>query len=158
MRDEDDNIFLRTEISVSHDSMSDGPAFSIALEKTIPEPLLVNYPYYLESDGLSVVEDEFEIQGFDTIIDIHIDVLYQGETMNLTYFTMLNQSHKTDINLTRPIFIEYTTIKQEGIGLMVRVISYSYINSYINCIYCLLYSMREFIPVNLLNLLPAHVC
>lgn len=55
-----------------------------------------------------------------TLLSLHVEVLPLGEVVRITYMALSN-SENTDMGLIEmePIQLSYTTIQQEGIGLMV---------------------------------------
>lgn len=118
MSGENGTIISVTTI-LSHDPISSSPAFFVSLEEEVPEILLVQFPYYLQIDDTLVLVHEADTRNLTTVLTVDIEVLLTGEVMNLTYFAILDPEHQVESNTSKSVLVNYTTIKQEGIGLMV---------------------------------------
>lgn len=86
----------------------------------MPEIILVVFPYFLQIDDRVMTVNKSSVQNNQTVLSVAVEVLLIGEVLNLTYIAILNPDHQMESNTTNPVLVNYTTIKQEGIGLMVR--------------------------------------
>lgn len=122
--DENGDAIVAVTTILMHDSSSSSPAFFVSLEEEVPEILLVQFPYFLQiGDNLMSIQ-EAETRNLTTVLTADMEVLLIGETINLTYFAIINPNNVVEGNVSKPVVVNYTTIKQEGIGLMVL---YSYL-------------------------------
>lgn len=117
--DENGDAIVAVTTILMHDSSSSSPAFFVSLEEEVPEILLVQFPYFLQiGDNLMSIQ-EAETRNLTTVLTADMEVLLIGETINLTYFAIINPNNVVEGNVSKPVVVNYTTIKQEGIGLMV---------------------------------------
>jgi hypothetical protein len=118
MSGENGSIISATTI-LSHDPISSSPAFLLTLEEEVPEIILVQLPYTVQIGNTSILVNNVSTRGLTTVLTVHIEVLPVGEVINLTYYAVLNPDNTDEGNVSKPVNVNYTTIKQEGIGLMV---------------------------------------
>lgn len=114
-----DPLTVQVTAILSHNDNSTGPGFLIDLEEVVPEALIV---YYLEHSGGQTVLNESTVRNGSNVLSFHVDILPLGRMINLTYLAHLNPSNEMEGNISQPVNMNYTTIKQEGIGLMVLAI------------------------------------
>ena len=117
-----ENIVSVTTV-LMHDSSSSSPAFFVSLEEEVPETLLVQFPYFLQIGDNVVSIEEAETRNLTTVLRVDMEVLLIEEMMSLTYFAIINPDNVVEGNISKPVNVNYTTIKQEGIGLMVLFLS-----------------------------------
>ena len=68
--------------------------------------------------------NEVETRNSLSVVTVMMDVLPVGGVVNLLFETILNPEHQEEGNFSEPIFANYTTIQQEGIGLEVTMLAY----------------------------------
>lgn len=113
-------IVVQVTTILSHDTTSTGPAFFVSLEEAVYEILSLVFPYHIESTSNLALTNKTEMLGLSTVLSFQTDVLPLGEEINLTYLGYFNLQANIERNISEPITVNYTTIKQEGIGLMVQ--------------------------------------
>lgn len=104
---------------VTHDLQSTGPAFLISIQEVAPQILEVILPYYLEIDGILTLLNDFDTRDNLTILSVKLDVMSLETVVNVTYFALISPDNQIDGIFIAPTVINYTTIQQEGIGLLV---------------------------------------
>lgn len=104
---------------LSHDISSTGPAFLVKIQEIAPEILEVTLPYYLEIDGTLSLLHDFDMHDNVTVLNVEIPVILLQTEVNLTYFALLSPDNQIDGTFTAPTVVNYTTIRQDGIGLLV---------------------------------------
>ncbi len=111
-----------TTIKLYHDDISTGAAFLINLVARIPS-IFTLVPDSVEAEitvdyttSISINDDS------STSLSLHVEVLPLMSDFILSYVTIPN-SENTDEGITElePIQLSYSTIIQDGIGLMVRL-------------------------------------
>lgn len=111
-------VFIST--TLSHDPRSTSPAFFVSLEEVIPGPLILVLPYHLEvGDEGALLVNEVETRNTSTVVSVKMAVLPVGGVVNLMFETTLDPQNQDEGSSSEPVFVNYTTIKQEGIGLEV---------------------------------------
>lgn len=118
---EDDATVVAVTTILEHSPLSTSPAFFVTLQEEVPPILLVQFPYYLQIGDRSFLVNESVTSNKPLVLTVEIEVLAIGEVMNLTYFSLLDGESRVEGNISKPVLVNYTTIKQEGIGLMVFV-------------------------------------
>lgn len=115
---EDFTIVSVTTI-LSHAPLSTSPAFFVTLEEVVPEILVVLFPCYLQIGDTLILVNKSEIRNTSVVLSVEIEIFALDAVMNLTYLSLLDPENQVEGNISKPVLVNYTTIKQEGIGLMV---------------------------------------
>ena len=106
---------------LTHDFTSTGPAFTVNVQDIVPEILEVILPFRLDTnDGQTFLMDS-ETVGNSTVLHAAIQVMPLDMEVNLTYFALISDENQVDGMFVAPTVVNYTTIRQEGIGLLVCV-------------------------------------
>ena len=103
-----------------HEPTSSSPAFLLTLKEEVPEILLIQLPYMLRIGDTVTLVNDVATRGRTTILTVDLEIFGIGEVLNLTYFATLDPENTEAGNVSKPVIVNYTTIKQEGIGLMVK--------------------------------------
>lgn len=106
-------------VLVSHDVNSTGPAFLVKIHERVPEILDVVTPFFLDDDGTQTLLHDFDTLDNTTLLLAEIEVMPVEAEINFTYYALLRSDHQTDGEFVAPTVVDYTTIRQEGIGLEV---------------------------------------
>lgn len=106
---------------LSHDVSSTGPAFLVRIKEVVPEILEVALPYYLEIDGtITLLYNYSSTHGSSTVLDVRTEIIPVHTEVILTYFALFSPDHQIDGTFIASTVVNYSTIRQEGIGLLVR--------------------------------------
>ena len=110
--------------TLSHGNHSTAAAFNVLLEELIPLGLNVQQPVNISlSSNLNSVGIESEIveRTNGSSLRVFSSVFTTDSEIKLTYITQVNNYFPKNQNVTAPVMVNYSSIKQEGIGKSVSV-------------------------------------
>lgn len=112
-------------ITILHTPNSTASAFFIETEEVIPSDLfLINITSNEENDQLIVLSEVLTATN-KTLIRISTDVLPLDDNITVVYLAQMDPQLSPGGNVTKEIVLNYKSIKQEGIGLLVCVLYFS---------------------------------
>ncbi len=103
---------------VSHTEDSSSPAFNVDILNIIPSEFDLVSPVTLKyvEGGLLFEKSRVET---DSVIEISHSILLLGENITVEYLVQIDAHLPNGFNITNPLNVQYATIMQEGIGLLV---------------------------------------
>ena len=109
----------RFTATILHTENSTAPAFSLSITNYVPLELsvvsLINITHPEGDDVLNISSNEN-----DNIIEVTGLILPLGLNVTVVYLSQMNASLPDDVNATSIVELQYTTVEQEGIGLLVQ--------------------------------------
>lgn len=117
--DTGDSLVFEVTTVVSHDNTSTGPAFRVKIHELVPAIFEVILPFFLETDGDRRSLNRYKLLGDMTFLEARIRKVQLQSKVTMTYLAHFKPFRHFDEITIGVVAVNYSTIIQEGIGLLV---------------------------------------
>lgn len=131
MLEEGNPRIVRLTYRVFHSEASTAPAFFVEITNIISLNLSLVSPVDVIYDDGGILHEESQDEP-DAVINLSNALLFLGSSITFSYLVQMDFDSPERFNISNIVEIGYTTIEQEGIGLLVSylVISCGQIDCY----------------------------